>query len=195
MNKCRINIVIIEPSDIICEGLTNLLLKSKSHYYALRISSLDEFNRYCQKEKVDAVIVNPIVLINRTNEFLKLKKRLRSVTWIGIVYTYFEHEMMPKLDDIITIGEPSEQIIDKINGAIQKCNCQDSRHNELSERESAVLVLLTKGLSNKEIADQLNISVHTVISHRKNIIEKTGIKSLPGLTIYAISKKIIPLDS
>jgi DNA-binding CsgD family transcriptional regulator len=40
----------------------------------------------------------------------------------------------------------------------------------------------------------LNISIHTVISHRKNITEKTGIKSLSGLTIYAITKKIIPLD-
>jgi DNA-binding CsgD family transcriptional regulator len=53
---------------------------------------------------------------------------------------------------------------------------------------------MVKGFANKEIADTLNISIHTVISHRKNITEKTGIKSLSGLTIYAITKKIIPLD-
>jgi DNA-binding NarL/FixJ family response regulator len=62
---------------------------------------------------------------------------------------------------------------------------------ELTKREIEVLQLLTKGHSNKEIADQLFVSTHTVISHRKNISEKTGIKSASGLTMYAILKKIV----
>ena len=56
----------------------------------------------------------------------------------------------------------------------------------LSAREIEVLVLITKGLINKEIADKLNISLTTVITHRKNITEKLGIKSVSGLTIYAV---------
>ncbi|MBK8882774.1 MAG: helix-turn-helix transcriptional regulator [Bacteroidales bacterium] len=65
----------------------------------------------------------------------------------------------------------------------------------LSERETEVLKLLSKGLSNKEIADSLNISIHTVISHRKNLTQKTGIKSQSGLTIYALSNNIISLEN
>ena len=57
--------------------------------------------------------------------------------------------------------------------------------HELSAREIEVLVLITKGLINKEIADKLNIGLTTVITHRKNITEKLGIKSVSGLTIYA----------
>ena len=57
---------------------------------------------------------------------------------------------------------------------------------ELSAREVEVLCLMVKGLINKEIARQLNISPTTVITHRKNLQEKTGIKSLSGLTVYAI---------
>ena len=58
--------------------------------------------------------------------------------------------------------------------------------HELSAREIEVLVLITKGLINKEIADKLNIGLTTVITHRKNITEKLGIKSVSGLTIYAV---------
>lgn len=62
---------------------------------------------------------------------------------------------------------------------------------ELSEREKEVLIQLVNGLSNKEIADVLCISTHTVISHRKNISRKLNIHSTAGLTIYAIVNHIV----
>ena len=62
---------------------------------------------------------------------------------------------------------------------------------ELTKRETAVLVELAQGKTNKEIADALNVSVHTVISHRKNISHKTGIKSVAGLTVYAMLNNLI----
>ena len=52
-----------------------------------------------------------------------------------------------------------------------------------------------KGLSNKEIADVLFISTHTVISHRKNIARKLNIHSTAGLTIYAIVNKLVDINS
>ena len=67
--------------------------------------------------------------------------------------------------------------------------------HELSAREIEVLILITKGLINKEIAEKLNISLTTVISHRKNITEKLGIKSVPGLTIYAVMNGYVEADS
>ena len=57
-----------------------------------------------------------------------------------------------------------------------------------------VLVLITKGLINKEIADKLNIGLTTVITHRKNITEKLGIKSVSGLTIYAVMNGYVEAD-
>ena len=61
----------------------------------------------------------------------------------------------------------------------------------LSPREVEVLVLIVRGLINKEIADRLNISLTTVISHRKNITEKLGIRSVSGLTVYAVMNGLI----
>lgn len=66
--------------------------------------------------------------------------------------------------------------------------------NVLSSRETDVLLALIQGLSNKEVAEKLFISTNTVITHRKNIIEKTGIKSLAGLTIYAIVHHLIDIN-
>lgn len=70
----------------------------------------------------------------------------------------------------------------------------ETEAHELSSREIEVLTLLTKGLINKEIADKLNISLTTVITHRKNITEKLGIKSVSGLTIYAVLHGYVEAD-
>ena len=61
-----------------------------------------------------------------------------------------------------------------------------SHGNELSQREIDVLCLLAKGVTNKEIADRLFISISTVLAHRKNISAKLGIRSISGLSVYAI---------
>ncbi len=73
-------------------------------------------------------------------------------------------------------------------------NEEDSKE-ELSEREKEVLVKLVDGLSNKEIADALCISVHTVITHRKNIARKLQIHSPAGLTIYAIVHHLVDINN
>lgn len=66
---------------------------------------------------------------------------------------------------------------------------------ELSAREIEVLTLVCKGYINKEIAEKLNISLTTVITHRKNITEKLGIKSVSGLTMYAVMNGYVEADS
>ena len=86
-----------------------------------------------------------------------------------------------KTPNIISTSAPAVQIAENPN-------------IELTEREIDVLRLLLAGNSNKEVADKLNISTHTVISHRKNITSKTSIKSLAGLTIYAIQNGIIEMS-
>lgn len=73
-------------------------------------------------------------------------------------------------------------------------NHADDSKDHLTEREKDVLVQVVNGLSNKEIADVLSISVHTVITHRKNIAAKLDIHSTAGLTIYAIINNLVRLD-
>ena len=87
-------------------------------------------------------------------------------------------------------GHPSKQNPGKHHETMHNT----ASDHDLSAREIEVLVLVTKGLINKEIADKLNISLTTVISHRKNIMEKLGIKSVSGLTIYAVMHGYVEAD-
>ena len=66
---------------------------------------------------------------------------------------------------------------------------------ELSAREKEILVCVARGMLNKEIADACNISIYTVITHRKNITRKTGIKTVAGLTVYALLNNLIDLNT
>ena len=192
MDKSRINIAVIEPSQIIFEGLSNILMKFKKNFYIYRFNDLEELRFSATKENFNVAVVNPSLIQNRLTDFIKLKNSQSGILWIALVYSFYDEEILQKFDDTLSVTATVDQITNKI---VQINQTSDKNtHDDLSEREIEVLTQMVKGFANKEIADTLNISVHTVISHRKNITEKTGIKSLSGLTIYAITKKIIPLD-
>ena len=65
----------------------------------------------------------------------------------------------------------------------------------LSDREIEVMSLIAQGLINKEIADRLNIGLSTVITHRKNIMDKLGLKSVSALTIYAVMHGYVDINN
>ena len=65
----------------------------------------------------------------------------------------------------------------------------------LTKREVDVMVLIVQGFINKEIADRLNIGLTTVVTHRKNVMEKLGIKSVSALTIYAVTHGYVDINS
>lgn len=68
------------------------------------------------------------------------------------------------------------------------------RFESLSDREKDIVICITKGMSNKEIADTLFISVNTVTTHRRNISSKLQIHTTAGLVIYAIANKLVDIN-
>lgn len=81
----------------------------------------------------------------------------------------------------------TDDVSARISSMIQKADSNES----ISEREKEIIVCLVQGMSNKEIANKLFISVNTVMTHRRNISRKLQIHSLAGLTIYAIANNLI----
>ena len=106
----------------------------------------------------------------------------------------YEEGVLRQYDECIGIYDNATRIIQKLKSAIEE-NSQAPKNdiNELSARERDILTAVAKGLTNKEIADEFNISIYTVISHRRNISQKLGINSIPGLTVYAIMNKLVDI--
>ena len=97
----------------------------------------------------------------------------------------------------ITLRSSQETIIEQLQQLFtsdSSSNTTTENNKDLSSREVDVLQLIVKGITNKEIADKLNISLNTVLTHRKNITAKLGIKTVSGLTFYAIMNGIISGD-
>lgn len=99
-------------------------------------------------------------------------------------------------DKVIFEYDSPEDIWKKIDSLLVRPEPEESKGSseDLTDREKEVLIELVKGFTNKEIGENLNLSVHTVISHRKNITRKLDIKSSSGLTIYAIMNHLISID-
>ena len=96
--------------------------------------------------------------------------------------------LKPKLDKLNSIDIGSMQHI------IANSNSRPSKKKLLTKRETQILKLIVDGNLNKQIAEKLNISLNTVLTHRKNILSKTGIKTVSGLTLYCISNGLLSPD-
>jgi DNA-binding CsgD family transcriptional regulator len=96
----------------------------------------------------------------------------------------------------IYLNDPREEIMLKIHAFLEMGppDAFIERAEPLSQRERTIVRLVSLGMTNRQIADRLFLSTHTVISHRKNISSKLGIKSVSGLTVYAIVNNIITIE-
>lgn len=101
-------------------------------------------------------------------------------------------------DDQISLYDTADQIREKLERLVKTQEDDDSEESgdeqqSLSAREKEIVICVVKGMTNREIADKLFLSTHTVITHRRNIARKLQIHSPSGLTIYAIVNKLVEL--
>ena len=198
MSKKVSKIIIVETSGIIYEGLLSILTNTGQSFSIHPADNLIELERLNLRNRADMILINPVLIQNQEKHFLSLKRELTGVRWIGIAYSLIDPRVSSELDDVVNINDSPEKIAATIHRQLlteQPAGGGIQQQEVLTDRETDVLKLLVSGNANKEIADKLNISTHTVISHRKNISQKTGIKSVSGLTIYAVLNNIIKLDN
>lgn len=99
-------------------------------------------------------------------------------------------------DEVLNRNDSEEIISRKLKKYLEKTlnSGTASTNDSLSDREKEIVQLVALGKTNKEISEKLFISPHTVITHRKNITAKLGIKTIAGITVYAILNDLIDKD-
>lgn len=183
----KIDIMIVEPSDIIIEGLTSIFNNYNDINIIATLSDTEILHEKIISAKPNIIIINPTLLNPLEKQKLNLLIQNRiNTSLIALVYQYVESSSLHIFDNTIDIRAPKSSIVQTVRDCYNSQKGKISESYELSERETSVLILVAQGLSSKEIAENLNISVHTVNTHRKNITHKTGIKSVAGLAVYAM---------
>jgi DNA-binding CsgD family transcriptional regulator len=181
-------IIIISPSDVVLTGLSEILKGSLANEIIL-LHRADEIIDYPLLNG-QFVVIAPTSEIEKNTSFIC--QFLSATDNIRFVAFHFG-DQQAQTNSGIHLNDSPSLICYKVNEIFNSFPSNQAKESEteLTRREIEVLQLVCKGYSNKEIADHLFVSTHTVISHRKNISEKTGIKSASGLTMYAILKKIV----
>ncbi len=191
-------VLLIIPSKILARGMEAVLselgefrvegiLSDLSHASEARLRNVD----------ADVIVIDPIVFdyVSR----MSVRSRISEYSDAAVVAVKtvpMEDEQMKQYDGIINMYDDPVSVVKKLReSVIAHEEAPDTDDYDLSAREKEILVCVAKGMLNKEIADFYNISIHTVITHRKNITRKTGIKTVAGLTVYALLNNLIDSSS
>lgn len=187
-------IIIVEPSPMLSSGLASYFDDIKQVSVVSQLDSLDRVEEKLASYNPEILIINPLLVSFDANEaFQKLLKDFPNVVSVALVSSFIDKNILKQFKETIEMTDNKQKVVSKVFNLLNDNTISQEKFEnvELSNREIDVLVALAKGLTNKEISDQLFISVHTVITHRKNIIRKTGIKSVSGLTVYALLNNLV----
>ena len=194
----RTKVLLIIPSRIIARGMEGVfhdlgefsvegILTDLSRTSEVRLRNMD----------ADLIVVDPVIFdcASRVTGRSRIAENSDAAV-VALQTVQMEDEVWRQYDDTINIYDDPPVIIKKLRSVLSsRQDSPKSESHELSAREKEILVCVAKGMLNKEIADLFSISIYTVISHRKNITRKTGIKTVAGLTVYALLNNLIDANS
>ena len=196
-NNEVIRIAIAETSVIIRGGLTAALKRLPNvKVQPIELLSIEALHDCVRTQCPDMLIVNPAFGdyfdVGKFREETSGKK----IRVIALVTSFVDASLLSKYDESISIFDDLERLSKKISGLLNVPSEEEELESQdaLSQREKDLVICVVTGRTNKEIAEKLFLSIHTVITHRRNISKKLQIHSAAGLTIYAIVNKLVTLN-
>ena len=196
MTKGRPQVAVVDPNTLATLGLKQLLQNVLPIMTIETFGSMAEFEANHPERFVHYFVAMSIVLEHR--KFFTEHRRKTIVLTLsldgGALLTDFHS---------LCINVPERQLIRSLlalqqyahpNGKNLAPLPQMLQQKILTDREIEVLSLIVQGYINKEIADRLNIGLATVVTHRKNIMDKLGVKSVSALTIYAVMHDLVDIN-
>lgn len=188
-------IIIAETAPVILWGIVETLKNIKDiNTCVIEVDSKDSLFNIVASDNIDLIMVNPTFggllhpgEIRKSSRNPEIKIFALAISKLNSATLSLYDEYIHVTDDLLEIKNKLKKAID-----IQKDDKEDKEC--LSLREKEIISFVVKGYTNQEIADKLFLSVHTVMTHRRNIARKLQIHSATGLTIYAIVNNIVNLS-
>lgn len=191
-------VLLIVPSKIVARGMEAVLselgefrvagiLTDLSHASQMRLRNID----------ADVIVLDPVVFdfVSRSSVRSHISEYSDAAV-VGLQTIPMDDEQKKQYDALIGLNDDPVLIVRKLRESLDsRQDNPETEEYDLSAREKEILVCVARGMLNKEIADACNLSIHTVITHRKNITRKTGIKTVAGLTVYALLNNLIDSSS
>jgi len=196
MNRERPKIAIIDPNTLSVLGLKAILQNVMPIMTVDTFGSFSELQANKPEQYFHYFVAMNVVLQNRT--FFQANRRKTIVLTLSL-------DSASQLNEFhsLCINVPEKELIRSLL-AIQQHGHPQGKHMPelpqtlqqkiLTDREIEVMSLIVQGYINKEIADRLNIGLATVVTHRKNIMDKLGMKSVSALTIYAVMHGYVDIN-
>ncbi len=191
----KVSVFIADRSCIIREGLHSLLEKMEHVEIAGKTGNLFELKQQLDRVSWDLLLIGSN-LEKDEDSICSMLEPARCQASVVLVLSGPQNIDTMRFRDVIRLDQDKQEVLHKLSDLTASFPPEEEIQvsHELTERERKVVELVARGMTNREIAKKLFISLHTVITHRKNISHKLGIRSIPGLTVYAILNDIISID-
>jgi len=192
----NITIVVAEASYLIQKGLDAVLKKLGDNQVVQKMDKAEGLIESLNTLKPNILILNPN-LFDSNIELLKKECDKLDACKLVIISNDDDAKLKYSADAFLHYNDEQAKILSCLEALKDELITKDKNgksEEPISAREKNILKHIALGLTNKEIADKLFISIHTVVTHRKNITQKLGIKSVSGLTVYAILNNLIAMD-
>lgn len=190
----KILIAVAESSVIVRSGLVSVLKRLPDmEVEVVEVTSKDGIRHCMEMHTPQMLIVNPQLEgwfdVDAFRQYYK-----QDVKLVSLLCSMVDSSQLKGYDERVTLFDDMASLEKKITELLNIADEEESDQDALSQREKEIVGCIVRGMTNKEIAEKLFISVHTVMTHRKNITRKLQIHSAAGLTIYAIVNKLVELS-
>jgi len=190
--------ILVIDSYLVRKGMISVLNRIQGIRVLKEFGAGDPFAAYLKSHPVDYIIISQTEFDRSLELFISIPELLEKTILLQDAHNKTVTLDLSRHDvrSSIHLKENKESIIQKMRNLLDRRDQSDSESHsmELSPRETTIVRLVSMGLTNRQIAEKLFLSAHTVMTHRKNISSKLGIKSVSGLTVYAIVNNIITIE-
>ncbi len=191
----KLRIVVAETAPVVGLGLASCLRRLPGfEVHATEVHSYGDLIDEVRSSDPDLIVANPTFGGAFHPAKLRDDSGVTGFKVMAIEIGRLGEEALALYDGVIAVTDDLPTLAAKLRAVCHGSVSEIDEKDALSQREKEIVTLVVKGMTNKEIADKLFLSVHTVNTHRRNIARKLEIHSATGLTIYAIVNHLVDLS-